>query len=87
MSEKEKLLSKLRGVDFAMWELHIFLDTHPDDKDAMMLLNKYKKKREVLVTEYQSKYGPLNTLDVTTDNRWEWINSPWPWETSEGEEH
>ena len=31
--------------------------------------------------KYESMYGPLTIGDNGLDeNRWEWINSPWPWE-------
>jgi spore coat protein JB len=82
MNDKQKLLQKIRSVDFAMWELHIFLDTHPNDTDALSLYNKYQKKHDDLAAQYESIYGPLDMRNVTTDNRWQWINDPWPWEVS-----
>lgn len=83
MDEKDMLLRKIRSTDFAMWELHIFLDSHPDNADALALMQKYTDKRDVLVAEYEKKYGPLNMRSVTNANRWQWINDPWPWEISE----
>jgi spore coat protein JB len=82
-SEKDMLLRKISASAFAMWELHIFLDTHPNDTTAMQLLNKNKLKHDALVAEYQGKYGPLNTFNVDTNNKWQWIADPWPWEFSE----
>lgn len=82
MNDKERLLREIAQVDFAMWELHIYLDTHPNDMTAMALHNANEKKLAVLVAEYTSKYGPLNTKGVTKDNRWLWISDPWPWDYS-----
>ena len=31
MNEQERLLLRIRAMQFAQWELHIFLDTHPND--------------------------------------------------------
>ncbi|MDR3645778.1 MAG: spore coat protein CotJB [Clostridia bacterium] len=80
MSEKMALMNKISEVSFAMYELHLFLDTHPNDATAMALLNKYSDTRNALAAEYQSKYGPLNTYDVDTNNKWLWNADPWPWE-------
>lgn len=82
MNEKEKLLLKISQYDFAMWELHLYLDSHPTDKTAMAMMEANKAKRAALVAEYISKYGPLDTKDVTKDNKWLWIADPWPWEYS-----
>ena len=35
MTEREKLLKQLSALQFASWELHLYMDTHPYDKDAM----------------------------------------------------
>lgn len=80
MSEKDMLLRKINSIDFAMWELKIFLDTHPNDTDALALRDKYSKRRDVLVAEYEKKFGPLNMSTVTGDTKWRWINDPWPWD-------
>ena len=40
------LLQKLDAVQFAMWELHLYLDTHPDDFAALSLYKKYEEKNE-----------------------------------------
>lgn len=34
MSEQERLLRRIRAWQFSEWELHIFLDTHPNDCEA-----------------------------------------------------
>ena len=35
MDSKEMLLRKISTSQFAAWELHIYLDTHPNDKQAI----------------------------------------------------
>lgn len=85
MSEKEKLLREIAQQDFVLWELQIFLDAQPTDKTALAMYQMNKKKYDELVAQYTSKYGPLNTKDVTKDNKWVWVSDPWPWDlTSEG---
>ena len=35
MTERDILIKKLASVSFAMFELRLFLDTHPDSTEAM----------------------------------------------------
>ena len=71
------LLDKISAVEFAMWELHLYFDTHPEDLESVKLYNNYKEKRDCLVDEFESKYYSL-----TSDNAQGicWIKNPWPWE-------
>lgn len=83
MTERQILMKKLSTYAFAADDLHLFLDTHPNDRETAAKLAGYREKLMPLVKEYESKYGPL-TVDDKNGNRWGWIQSPWPWETEEG---
>lgn len=80
MDNKEMLLRKISTAQFAAWELHIYLDTHPNDVQAIESYKKYQEKTKNYIAEYEKKYGPLCQGDPLGDGRWEWIHSPWPWE-------
>ncbi len=82
MSEREKLLKKLTAAEFAAHELHIYLDTHPNDAKAGEILNKYEAESRRLSEEFERKYGPL--IAGKDGNRWAWISDPWPWNDQEG---
>ena len=79
MNEQQRLLRRIRSAQFAMWELRIFLVTHPNDCGALKRLNEYKKQTQSLIDQYEEAYGPLNE-DSATANRWAWVQEPWPWE-------
>lgn len=83
MTERQILLKKLSTYAFAADDLHLFLDTHPNDRETAAKLERYNAKLKPLVEEYENKFGPL-TPDEKNGNRWGWIQSPWPWETEEG---
>lgn len=85
MNEQERLLRRIRAMQFAQWELHIFLDTHPNDCEAAKKLEEYRTKTAALIKEYEAAYGPMNETSVNT-SRWAWITGPWPWETGEEED-
>ncbi|MBQ6819498.1 MAG: spore coat protein CotJB [Clostridia bacterium] len=83
MNDRQALLNRISVARFAAWELHIYLDTHPNDKQAMRNFEKYQKTADELTVQYEAKYGPLISSDVYGDTSWQWINAPWPWECGE----
>ena len=81
MNNRESLLKKISMLDFAMIELHLILDTHPNDRGASSKLSEYRMESEELTREFISKYGPLSMKDKN-DSSWEWIANPWPWDNT-----
>lgn len=79
MTEQEKLMRQISAYGFAAWELHIFLDTHPDNCDAAKKLAAAQAKQKALTEQYEAKYGPINETNRNT-SRWAWVTGPWPWE-------
>lgn len=75
---RKEMLMKIKEYDFALDELNLYLDTHPDDAKALCLHNNYSRTLRDLETEYQRVYGPL-TANYPC-NKWRWLEEPWPWE-------
>lgn len=82
MSEQERLMRRIHAYHFAMWELHIYLDTHPNDCKAAKQYEEYEKMADELMAQYEAAYGPMHENSSNT-SRWAWIASPWPWELEE----
>lgn len=82
MTEREIWLKKLATYGFAMTDLHLFLDTHPNDAATAKKLQEYRAEAEKIRKEYEERFGPLTTSDEN-GNRWAWIQGPWPWEVKE----
>ena len=76
--DKETLLKNIMSLDFSINDLSLYLDTHPDDRNALDKHSEYVKKYNELVSIYESKFGPLTLY--TEQNTWEWIDGLWPWE-------
>ena len=76
--EKEEMLQQIRAYDFAINELALYLDTHPEDEKALCLHRKYAREAKHLKDKYQKVYGPL-TINFPC-NKWRWLEEPWPWE-------
>lgn len=82
MSDQERMRRKISALRFSMWELHLFLDSHPNNCEAAKKMEEYRKKYDELTAEFESVFGPLNETSAHT-SRWAWIAGPWPWETEE----
>ena len=80
LSEKEMLLRRLSSAQFAAWEMHIYLDTHPNDRSALMSMQKYEDKARALRKEYERRFGPIRPFDMYGDARFEWVKDPWQWD-------
>ena len=75
---REEMLQNIKCLNFAIIELGLYLDTHPDDERALCLHRKYCKEYRELTDKYQKVYGPL-TIQFPC-NKWRWLEEPWPWE-------
>ena len=81
-SEQEKLLHNIDLMGFVIIEMTEYLDTHPNDTEAIDYLNHYVRMKNQAMREYASKYTPLtiSTADASNSNEWIWATSPMPWE-------
>ena len=80
MNRKE-LFDYINQVSFAVDDVKLFLDTHPENQDALDFFKKYQEKRKEALKEYAEAYGPLTIDTVSGDcDHWNWINEPWPWQ-------
>mgnify|MGYP001497589002 CR=1 FL=1 len=60
MNMRKAMLLKLGSLQFSLWELHLYLDTHPMDAAAEARYMGYKKAYDEVRAEFTKKYGPLN---------------------------
>ena len=75
---RREMMDQIRSYDFAIVELALYLDTHPEDQRALCLHKKYCKQLKELKDKYQKVYGPL-TINYPC-NKWRWLEEPMPWE-------
>jgi len=77
-NEKREMLEEIKCRNFAIIELSLYLNTHPDDDKALCLHKRYCKELKELKDKYQKVYGPLSIYFPC--NKWRWLEEPWPWE-------
>ena len=75
---RQEMIDQIKSLDFAIIELGLYLDTHPDDQRALCMHREYCKQVKDLKDKYQKMYGPLTIFYPC--NKWRWLEEPWPWE-------
>lgn len=80
MNERSELMHTIRKYDFALYDLMLYLDTHPDCTEARELFTEYREKRERAVNAFVQRFGPMQSLQTDTAQRWTWGAGPYPWE-------
>ena len=78
--------TELQVMGFALQELALYLDTHPDDKEALELYRTYQKMYHKGMMTYSENCGPLNHGTPVDDRTYTWMNDPWPWEFAANKE-
>lgn len=78
--ERYKLYQWIHMVSFAVNDINLYLDTHPQDREALEYFNHYRELRMQALKEYESKFGPLTIDTATPEGKWLWSTQPMPWE-------
>lgn len=79
-NEQQRMLNDIGIVDFTLVDLMLFLNTHPNNKEAMELFNHYSKIKNKMVKDYSMMYYPLMKEHAESSNEWRWGAAPLPWE-------
>lgn len=75
-NKKDDLLYKIQMYTFALKDLNLYLDVNPNDESVLVEYQRIRKKLD----ELKKEYDPLCASEVTGDDKWTWINNPWPWD-------
>lgn len=73
-------LCELMALDFVVQELKLYLDTHPDDKEAFEALKTCIRMSRDGQKRYVEQYGPVSFDDVRLSEDYSWVRAPWPWQ-------
>ena len=83
---KNAVEKRIGAYKFALYDLGLYLDSHPCDQKAMQLREMYKARLCQLINEYVQHYGKyVNTMADVQENWSEWIKDPWPWDVMKGD--
>ena len=76
---KCQLMEHLQIISFAIDDLRLFIDTHPNCEDAIECISELMTLRHMVLKQYTTKYGRIYSYMVDTDNGWDWTSAPLPW--------
>lgn len=83
-NEQHDLLLEICRISFALDDLTLYLDTHPECENGYNFFSELAKKRQDLLGEYAQKYEPLTKDCITKADEkksyFSWIDGPLPWE-------
>lgn len=69
---------------FAMYDALLYLDAYPCNEEARKYYFEMKEKMEAAKEEYEENFGPLTASSNVNRDDWQWTESAWPWQISEG---
>ena len=86
MDNCAQLKRRIGAYQFAIWEMTLYLDTHPQCAYALAKYHEFMEVKDRLIEEYEEQYGPwvMTSNDVRGDC-WSWVDGPWPWEGKGGQ--
>ena len=80
MINMNSCLHSIMALRFAMWDLHLYLDTHPQCPCGLEYFRCMRNERDDALCSYEMNFGPITMDNSQAECSWEWINDPWPWE-------
>lgn len=83
-NQREELLTDIMALSFAINDLGLYLDLHPEDKEMLAKFHDYVEKSCQKEMEYVKTYGPLELIDSKSETKFNWIDNPWPWDNDGG---
>ncbi|MCL2699558.1 MAG: spore coat protein CotJB [Defluviitaleaceae bacterium] len=79
--DRDSVLEQLTQLDFMALDLAMYLDTHPDDRDAITHYNAVINDAQSVREKFEQLFGPLCSFrSESSPDNWGWIECPWPWE-------
>ena len=77
--------TELQTLGFMIQELALYLDTHPEDKEALELYRNYQKIYHKGMMDYNEN-SPLRHGLPNQCQHYSWLDDPWPWEYAANKE-
>ena len=82
---RDDMMKRVQKLAFMKTETELFLDTHPDCRQALDFYHKILTELDEARLAYVAMHGPI-TADESSTDRWNWVDHPWPWEMIDAKE-
>lgn len=80
MHDRKQLMQLIQQYDFLLYDLQLYLDTHPRCPKGLKMWRDYQAMRQKAVDTYVQQCGPIQPNQTDGNDPWSWIEGPWPWE-------
>lgn len=77
---KAQLEEWIAALGFCAYDMMLYLDTHPYDKEALEYYNQCSAYYNKAKKNYEEKYGPLCAFSEDSVSKWDWNTCPMPWD-------
>lgn len=77
---RQELFDWISMLGFCAVDMMQYLDTHPDDEDALNYFQQCTDLYRNAKASYEAQYGPLNAFSNDSLTEWKWNEGPMPWE-------
>ena len=71
---KEDLFKFIQNTNFALIEMALYLDTHPECPCGLETYHDYHHSIKKAIDIYEKKYGPLTIYGVNCKDNWDWVD-------------
>lgn len=80
MTERDCVLRQVTALGFALDDALLYLDTHPQDAQALAYYQAQQAAYNEAREAYIACWGPLQQNEIAAGEVHRWIVTPWPWE-------
>ena len=81
---RECMMKEIYAISFALNDLTLYLDTHPDCPNGTKIYHELLKKRMELLADFAGQFYPLTAISMVTGDydtsKYGWTEGPMPWE-------
>lgn len=81
---REAAMTRLMEIGFALNDLTLYLDTHPECQNGLSMFFQLSEERLKLLADFAGNFYPLTQLSMVTgktdQERYGWTEGPMPWE-------
>ena len=78
--DRARIIQNVYELGFVMTEMLLYLDTHPNEQEAIEYYTVMKRRYNDAVEAYEMNIGPLTFTSTSVDNYFNWEATPLPWE-------
>ncbi len=71
------LMKKLAAADFYALDLRLYLNTHPEDEQALCVYKEAVKQAEACKAAFEAQCYPICAESAGKGCQWDWLSGQW----------